>query len=333
MDEVKLLIDQIRNRNFSPVYLFTGEESYYIDRLSQFLEKEVLTEAEKDFNQTVLYGRDVDVSQIISHCKRFPMMSEYQLVIVKEAQELAKTIDALSAYTDQPQPSTILVLCYKYKKLDKRKKLYKSINKTGVVFESKKLYENQVPDWIRSVLASKKYTIEIKAAQMLVEFLGNDLGRIHQELEKLQIVIPSEQQITPELIEQHIGISKDFNNFELRKAIGEGDVVKAHRIIHYFSQNPKQNPLVMSLSLIFSFFTQLMQYHGLQDHSPKHVAQVLGINPYFVTEYKAAAHRYPMKRISQIIATVRNFDLKSKGVGANNLPQSDLLRQLLVEIM
>lgn len=333
MDEVKLLIDQIRNRKFAPVYLFTGEESYYIDRLTQLLEKDVLSESEKDFNQTVLYGRDVDVSQVISHCKRFPMMSEYQLVIVKEAQELSRTIEGLTAYTDQPQSSTILVLCYKYKKVDKRKKLFKSIKANGVVFESKKIYENQVPDWIRRVLASKKYTIEIKAAQMLVEFLGNDLGRISQELEKLQLVIPSSQQITPELVEQHIGISKDFNNFELRKAIGEGDVAKAHHIIHYFSQNPKQNPVVMTLSLVFNFFAQLMQYHGLQDHSPKHVAQVLGINPYFVKEYKAAAQRYPMRRVSGIISTIRKFDLKSKGVGANNLPQKDLLKQLLVEIM
>lgn len=310
-----------------------GEEPYYIDKISEFIEANVLTEEERGFNQMVLYGRDVTVEDIVANAKRYPMMAEYQVIIVKEAQDLSRTIEKLVDYARQPQPSTILVLNYKYKTIDKRKTLYKTIQKMGMVYESKKLYENQVGEWIRRVLSSKDYTISPKAAQMLVEFLGTDLSKINNELEKLQIILPKGTQITPEHIEENIGISKDYNNFELRKAIGERNVVKAHQIINYFSENPKDNPMIMTVSLLFNFFSQLLQFHGLNDKSPRNISETLKINPFFVNEYILAAKNYPMKHVSGIVATLREFDVKSKGVGANALPQSDLLKEMLVRIM
>ncbi|MBT8323051.1 MAG: DNA polymerase III subunit delta, partial [Eudoraea sp.] len=289
---------------------------------------------EKGFNQIVLYGKEVSIEDILTQAKRYPMMSERQVVIIKEAQQLSRSIEQLVNYVENPQPSTVLVICYKYKKLDKRKKLYKSLlSANAVLFESKKLYENQVTEWIRKILKGQGYTISHKAAVLLVEFLGTDLSRINNELEKLKLVLPKNTQITPEHIEQHIGISKDYNNFELKKAIGEKDVKKATQIINYFIRNPKDNPFVVTVTLLNTFFSQLLQYHGLKDHSPKNVANALRINPYFVGEFQTAARNYPMKRASQIIAILRELDLKGKGVGASNLPHSELLKELLAKIL
>lgn len=333
MDKVKQIVTDIKKGDIKPIYFLMGEEPYYIDAIADFIEKNVLREEEKGFNQVVLYGRDVSVEDIVSNAKRYPMMADKQVVLVKEAQDLSRTIDKLEAYTLNPQQSTILVICYKFKKLDKRKKLYKAIDKNGVIFESKKLYENQVADWIKRVLAGKKYTVNPKSAQMLIEFLGTDLGKINNELEKLQLVLPIGSEITPTHIEQNIGISKDYNNFELRKAIGEKDILKSNRIINYFSQNPKDNPTVVTISLLYSFFSQLLQYHSLNDKSQANVARVLKVNPFFVKDYQTAGKYYPMKKVSQVIALLRDADLKSKGVGATNLPQSDLLKELLFKIM
>ncbi len=310
-----------------------GEEPYYIDKISEFIEETVLTEEERGFNQMVLYGRDVAVEDIVSNAKRFPMMAERQVVIVKEAQDLSRTFDKLDDYAKNPQPSTVLVLCYKYKTVDKRKAVYKAINKTGVVFESKKLYDNQVPDWIKRVLSPKGYTITPKASQLLVEFLGTDLGKINNELEKLQIVLPKNTQITPEHIEENIGISKDYNNFELRKAIGAKDSVKAFKIVQYFADNPKDNPMVVTVALLFNFFSQLLQLHGMNDKNPRSVASALRVNPYFVNEYLDAARNFPMRKVSQVVALLREFDVKSKGVNSNAVPQGDLLKELLVKIL
>ena len=333
LDEVKQLVLDIKNGNLKPIYFLMGEEPYYIDKISDFIEDNVLSEEERGFNQVVLYGRDVSIEDIVSNAKRYPMMAEYQVVIVKEAQDLSRTIEKLVSYVQHPQPTTILVINYKYKTIDKRKTLYKALNKFGVIYESNKLYENQVADWIRRVLSNKKYTITPKAAQMLVEFLGTDLGKINNELEKLQIVLPEGSQITPEAIEENIGISKDFNNFELRKAIGQKDVIKAYQIVKYFSENPKDNPIVVTISLLFSFFSQLLHFHGLHDKSPRSVSSALKINPYFVNEYITAARNYPMKKASAIVATLREFDVKSKGVGSNAVSQGDLLKELLVKIL
>ncbi len=333
MDEVKELVSDIRKGHIKPVYFLMGEEPYYIDKLSEFIEDNILSEEEKGFNQMVLYGRDVSVEDIIGNAKRFPMMAEHQVVIVKEAQDLSRTIDKLEAYVANPQPTTILVINYKYKKIDKRKSLYKAIKKNGVVFESKKLYDNQVPDWIRRVLSGQSYSITPKAALMLAEFLGTDLSKINNELEKLKIVLPEGTEITPEHIEQNIGISKDYNNFELHKAIGDRDTKKAFKIIKYFGENPKDNPMVVTVSLLHSYFSKLLQLHGLNDKSSRNVASALKINPYFANEYIVAARNYPMKKVSAVIASLREFDVKSKGVGANSIPQSDLLKELMVRIM
>ena len=332
MNEVNHIVNDIKNKNYKPIYFLMGEESYYIDKISEYIENNVLDEAEKGFNQVVMYGRDVSIDEIVSSAKRFPMMAEHQVIIVKEAQDLSRSIDKIEAYAQNPQPTTILVFNYKYKKLDKRKKAYKAIAKNGVIFESKKLYENQVADWIGKVLGGKKFTIEPKAAQMLVEFLGTDLSKISNELNKLTSVLPAQTIINPTHIEENIGISKDFNNFELRKAVGQRDVVKANRIINYFAQNPKNNPIVMTISLLNSFFTQLLMYHGLQDKSKASVARNLGVNPYFVDDYVSAARNYPMRKVSQIIALLRNADVKSKGVGANQ-SQADILKELLFKIL
>lgn len=333
MDEVKTLVNDIKNRNLKPIYFLMGEEPYYIDRISEYIEKNVLTEDEKGFNQMVLYGRDVSIEDIVGNAKRYPMMSDYQVVIVKEAQDLSRTIEKLADYAINPQPSTILVINYKYKTIDKRKTLYKSLHKAGVVFESKKLYENQVSDWIRRTLQSQDYSIVPKAAQMLVEFLGNDLSKISNELDKLKIILPKGTQITPEHVEVNIGISKDYNNFELRKAVGERDTFKAFQIINYFAENPRDNPMVVTVSLLFSFFSQLLHFHGLHDKSPRNVASSLKINPYFVNEYILAAKNFPMKKVSAVVSTLREFDVKSKGVGANAVPQGDLLKEMLVKIL
>lgn len=333
MDEVKQLISDIRKGAVKPIYFLMGDEPYYIDSIAGFIEEQVLKEEEKGFNQLILYGRDVTVEEIMGYAKRYPMMAERQVIIVREAQELHRTIENLASYAENPQPSTVLVCAYKYKTIDKRKKLYKAVLKSGVVYESKKLYENQVIDWIRRVTDGKNYSISYKAAQMLVEFLGTDLSKINQELTKLQLVLPPGSEFTPEAIEKHIGISKDYNNFELRKAIAERNVLKACQIIQYFAQNPKDNPLVVTLALLYQFFSQLLRYHGLSDTSPKHAASALGVNPYFIGEYQAAAKQYPMKKVSGIIAQLRDADVKSKGVGAYSLPQGELLKELLVKIM
>ncbi len=330
LEKVSHIINTIKQGKTAPIYFLYGEEPYYIDALSSYIEQHVLTEEEKGFNQTVLYGRDVTINDIISVAKRYPMMAERQVVLVKEAQDLARSIDNLLPYAEKPQPTTVLVFCYKYKKLDKRKKLFKVLAANGVLFESKKLYENQIPDWIRRVLSSKGYTITPKASQMLVEFLGTDLGKINNELEKLQLVSKPGAQFTPELIEENIGISKDFNNFELQNAIGSKDIVKAFKIVQHFGQNPKNHPLIMTVALLFSFFSKVLKYHALPNKAE--APRALGVSPYFIKDYELAARNYPMKKASAIIASIRRIDLKSKGVGSSNLSQSDLLKELLDSI-
>ncbi|WP_374504765.1 DNA polymerase III subunit delta [Flavobacterium sp.] len=331
MDEVVKIVNDIKAGNIKPIYFLMGEEPYYIDKLSDFIEQNVLSEEEKGFNQTVLYGRDVTIDDIVSTAKRYPMMAERQVVIVKEAQELSRTIDKIESYLENPMESTVLVFCYKYKTLDKRKKATKLLAQKGIVYESKKLYENQVGDWIKRVLAGKKYSIEPKAAAMLVEFLGTDLSKINNELEKLQIILPAGSTINPQHIEENIGFSKDFNNFELLKALGSRNQAKAFHIAHYFSENPKANPLVVTTGIVFGFFVKVLKYHGLKDKNPKNVAVALGISTYFLNDYDVALKNYPMKKVSQIITSLRKIDVKSKGVGAN-LSQADLLKEMLYTI-
>lgn len=332
MDEVIKIVNDIKAGNIKPIYFLMGEEPYYIDKLAEYIEKNILSEEEKGFNQTVLYGRDVSVDDVVSAAKRYPMMADRQVIIVKEAQDLSRTIDKLEAYATNPMDTTVLVFCYKYKTLDKRKKVTKLLGQKGLVYESKKLYENQVGDWIKRVLSGKGYAIEPKANAMLVEFLGTDLSKINNELEKLQIILPKGTTISPTHIEENIGFSKDYNVFELRKAIGERNQIKAYKIAENFAHNPKDYPIVMTTGLIFGFFIQLLKYHGLKDKNPKNVATAIGVNPYFLKEYDVAIKNFPMKKVSQVVSALRDIDLKSKGVGANALPQSDLLKEMLYKI-
>ena len=333
MNRITQIVEDIKSKNTKPIYFLMGEESYYIDKISDYIEHHILAEEEKGFNQMILYGRDVSIEDIVANAKRFPMMAEKQVVIVKEAQDLSRTIDKLTSYAENPQPTTVLVICYKYKTIDKRKKLAKTVAEVGCLFESKRLYDNQVSDWIGSTLRDKGFQIEPKAAHMLVEFLGTNLSKIDNELDKLAVILEPGSVITASHIEKNIGISKDFNNFELRKAIGDKELVKANQIIQYFAENPKSNPLVMTISLLNSFFTQLLLYHGLKDKGKINVAKMLRINPYFVNEYQRAARNYPMRKVAQVIAKLREADLKSKGVGASNLPPGDILKELLFKIM
>jgi DNA polymerase-3 subunit delta len=332
MDEVVKIINDIKAGNIKPIYFLMGDEPYYIDKLTEYIEQNILQEHERDFNQTILYGRDVTIEDVVGNAKRFPMMADKQVVVVREAQELSRTIDKIESYVENPQPTTVLVFAYKYKTLDKRKKVTKLLDKHGVVFESKKMYDNQVGTWISRVLQGKGYSIEPKANAMLVEFLGNDLSRISNELNKLQIILPKGHTINPKDIEENIGFSKDFNVFELQNALGSRNQLKAYQIAQYFADNPKDNPMVVTTSLVFSFFIKLLKYHGLKDKNPKNVAAVLGVSPYFLKDYDVALKNYPMKKVSSIVATLRDIDVKSKGVGANSLPNHDLLKEMLVKI-
>ena len=332
MDEIVKIINDIKAGNIKPIYFLMGEEPYYIDKLSEYIEKNILTDDEKGFNQTVLYGRDVTIDDVVGAAKRYPMMAEKQVIIVKEAQDLSRTIEQIEKYAENPMPSTVLVFCYKYKTLDKRKKAVKLITKNGLVFESKKLYENQVGQWITRVLSGKGYQIEPKSNAMLVEFLGTDLSKINNELEKLQIILPKGSTFTAKHIEENIGFSKDFNVFELRKSLGERNQLKSYQIVQYFAENPKENNIVMVVGLIFSFYIQVLKYHGLKDRNPANVAKVLGVNPFFLKDYDVALKNYPMKKVSQIVNSLRDIDVKSKGVGVNALPLNDLYKEMLIKI-
>lgn len=332
MNEINAIVADIKQGNAKPIYFLMGDEPYYIDWLSDFIEDNVLDETEKGFNLQVMYGRDVTIDDIVMAAKRFPMMAEKQVLIVKEAQDLSRSIDKLLSYAENCQPTTVLVINYKYKKLDKRKKLHKAIAKTGVIFESKKLYENDVATWITRVLKGKNYKIEPKASQMLVEFLGTDLSKIANELKKLMLILPNNSIISDHDIEENIGISKDFNNFELLKAIGNKDVVKANRIINYFISNPKNNPTVMTVSLLNNFFTKLLLFHGLQNKSKDAVSKSLGVGFYFVDDYFLAARNYNMRKVANVISILREADVKSKGVAANQT-QGDILKELIFRIL
>jgi len=332
MNTTNQLITDIKGGKIAPIYFLMGEEAYYIDVISDYIESYVLQEEEKGFNQMVLYGKEVSIQDIVSNSKRYPMMAERQVIIVKEAQNLTKTIEQLVEYAKKPQPTTVLVFNYKYKTLDKRKTLYKALSKTAVVFESKKIYEDKIPNWIQSFLKSKQISITPKAALMLTEFLGTDLSKIANELNKLEIVVGAKKEITPELIEENIGISKDFNNFELQKALGNLDHKKAYQIVYYFAQNPKQHPFVLTISILYMYFSKLMTLHTVRDRNPSTIAKALGVNPYFVNDYVAVSRNFPMKRISGVLETLRTYDTKSKGVGANLSPK-DLYNELVYNIL
>ena len=326
------ILSELKSKKYQAVYFLAGEETFYIDLISNYIEKNILDESEKSFNQTILYGRDVEVSTLISAAKQFPMMAENTVIIVKEAQDLKK-IEEVKSYVEQPLNSTILVFCYRGKKLDKRKGLYKSLQKQSVYFESNKLYENKIPEWIKGYLSSKNYSIGTKASALLTEFLGNDLSKISGELDKLCIILKEGATIDEAIIEENIGISKDYNNFELQNAIMYKDVMKANRIAKYFEANPKNNPMVVTLSVLYNLFSKLLILHGLKASNPQAVARSLGVNPYFVKDYQKAAQFYKLKKSVQVLSLLREADVKSKGYNNPSTSDAGLLKELLYKIL
>jgi DNA polymerase III subunit delta len=327
------IISDLKKRIFKPVYFLAGDEPYYIDLIINYIEDKILPESEKAFNQIIVYGEDTNIASIIDTARRFPMMSTHQVVIVKEAQTLKK-IDDLALYLEKSLSSTILVFSYKYKTLDKRTKLYKALESHGVYFESLKLRDYQIPAWIERYLMTKGVKCDPNASAMLNEYLGADLHKIVNELEKLIITIPAAKPIiTTSLIEKNIGISKDYNNFELQKAIGVKNILKANMIVQYFADNPKDNPLTLSISSIFGLFSKLLTYHYLTDKSKNNVAAVLKINPYFVKDYETSAAKYNVSKTVQVIGLLRIFDMKSKGFGDPGTDPGDLLKELVYKIL
>ena len=328
----KQLISELKNKKFAPVYLLTGEENYFIDLLSNFFEHQIIDEAYRDFDQTVVYGRDVEMSAVIDMAQRFPMMSPVQLILVKEAQDIAKDWERVAAYLEHPQPTTILVFCYRHKKLDKRSKAYKAINSKGVVYERAKLYDSQVPGWIAGVVKERGFGITEKAAVLLAETLGNDLSKIYNELSKVFILIPQGGIINEDAIEQNIGISKDYNVFELQNAIGRRDVVQCNRIVNHFAANPKDNPIQMILPTLYNYFIKIMLYHQLQDKAD--APRALGVNPYFVKDYEVASRNYSLGKLASCIGYLYDTDLRSKGVrNSGSVTDGELLKELVFKII
>jgi DNA polymerase III subunit delta len=327
------IISDLKQKKYAPVYFLMGDEPYYIDLISDYIATNTLQDSEKAFNQSILYGKDVDIATITDSARRFPMMSQHQVIIVREAQSI-REIDNLIYYVTNPQKSTILVINYKNKKLDKRKKLYKEIEKNGVLFESSRLYEDKIPDWISKHLKEKGCSIEPTGALLLTELLGSDLGKIAMELKKLMITLPEGNKlITVAHIEENIGISKDFNNIELQKALVKQDALKAFRIIDYFSHNEKNNPMILTIASLYFFFNKIFLYHHQKDKSKQSVAEKLKINPFFVADYQQASRVFPAEKTIQIISWLREYDLKSKGVNNLSATTGDLLKELIYKIL
>jgi len=327
------IISDLKKRIFKPVYFLAGEEPYYIDLITEYIQEKVLPEDEKAFNQIILYGEDTNIASIIDTARRFPMMSSHQVLIIKEAQALKK-LEELIIYLEKPLLSTILVFSYKYKTIDKRTKLHKILESYGVYFESPRIRDYLIPAWIERYLMTKGIKADPTASAMLTEYLGADLHKIVNELDKLIITLPpGEPQITTTLIEKNIGISKDYNIFELQKAIGERNILKANMIIHYFADNPKDNPITFSIASLFGFFSKLLTFHYLTDKSKNNVASVLKINPYFVKEYENSASKYNVAKTVQIISLLRTYDMKSKGYGDPGTEPGDLLKELVFRIL
>jgi len=327
------IISDLKKRIFKPVYFLAGEEPYYIDLITEYIQEKVLPESEKAFNQIILYGDDTNIAAIIDTARRFPMMASHQVLIIKEAQSLKKLED-LIIYLEKPLLSTILVFSYKYNTIDKRTKLYKTLETHGVYFESPRVRDYLIPAWIERYLMVKGIKTDLSASAMLTEYLGTDLHKIVNELDKLIITLPAGKPfITTALIEKNIGISKDYNNFELQKAIGEKNILKANMIVHYFADNPKDNPITLTIASLFGFFSKLLTFHYLTDKSKNNVAAVLKVNPFFVREYENSALKYNVPKTMQIISLLRTYDMKSKGFGDGGTEPGDLLKELIFRIL
>mgnify|MGYP006272654515 FL=1 len=332
MDYNQIMSD-LKKGNYQPIYFLYGEEPFFIDKITGYIIDNVLKEEEKAFNQSILYGKDVNISDLITLARRFPMMAGHQVVVVKEAQEI-KNLENLELYVKNPLKSTILVINYKYKKLDKRTRLAKLLPQQGVFFESKKPYDNQVPDWIINQLKAKGYEIDFKASALLNEYLGNDLTKINHELDKLIITLPAgSNKITPAHIEKNIGISKDYNNFELLNALAEKDKKKAYQIIDYFGKNQKNHPFVLTIFTLYNFFSKTLAMHSIKDHSTQNLAKELNVKPFATKNFLTAYKKYPTKKLMFIIHALREYDVRSKGLNNPSTGPDELLKELIYIIL
>jgi DNA polymerase-3 subunit delta len=335
------LIKALKNGQLAAVYLLHGEEPFFIDRIASAIESAALSPSEKVFNLHILYGRETDLPTLISIARQYPMMGTRQVVILREAQEMKNLIkeeegqgkNPLLEYVLSPQPSTILVLCHKYKTADSRTRLVKAIAQNGIVFRSDKIYENKLPEWISQYAAGNGVTIDRPACELLAEHLGNDLARIANEMDKLLLNAGPDRTITVDLIERYVGISKEYNVFELQKALARKDAGKAYRIVNYFAANEKNNPMAMVLSMLYNYFVKVMKCHQSPVRDTSTLAARLGINPYFVKEYLTAAAHYPPSQLANIFQSLAEYDLRSKGVGNESAEEGDLLKELTYKIL
>jgi DNA polymerase III subunit delta len=328
---IEKVIAEWKKGKFNNVYWLEGEEVYYIDKLVNFAEDELLTEAEKGFNLSVFYGKDSDWAQVVNACRRYPMFSEKQVVIVKEAQQL-KDIDKLESYVDNPLPSTILVIAYKDKKIDGRTKFAKTVKEKGQLLSFKKLYENQLPDWANNMIIAKSYTIKSKALMLLVEHVGNDLNRLENEIDKLIINLKDRKDITEDDIEKYIGISKEYNVFELQNALATKNMSKAIQIIQYFESNPKSAPIQLLLPTLYGFFSKVFMIFGLQTTDEKAVATAIGVHPFLLKDYSKAAQLYQYFGVEKTLLLLNHYNLKSIGIH-NSAPDAGLMKELVFKII
>jgi DNA polymerase-3 subunit delta len=328
------ILSDIRAKRFSPVYFLHGEEPFFIDQISDAVEQYALPEEEKGFNQTILYGKEVDHLTLLDYLRRYPMMSERQVVILREAQEM-KSLTELTSYMENPMPSTVFVVCHKHKKVDSRTKFGKSLSgKQIVLFESKKLYDNQIPEWISSLCKSKKISIEPAAAALMAEYLGADLSRIANELEKLTINLAADAVITVAAVQDNIGISKEYNVFELQKALAMRDVAKIARIREHFASNPKKNPLIVTIASLFAYFSKIYMLHSLKGKPDAEILKALDLrSEWFLKEYRAALPNYSQAQVIQILSLLKTFDLRSKGVENDSAGEAELMKELFWRMM
>lgn len=336
MKELDSILKSIKNKAFLPVYFLHGEEPYYIDVAVKSFENDVLEEDEKTFGQTVAYGKDTNIAEIISLAQQFPMFGNYNLIIVKEAQDLKFGEDEakiLETYIENPVPTTILVFAHKHKKIDSRKKFTKLLQKNSQIFLSEPVKEWNLAKWIAEECTALGIKTAPNISHLLAEYLGNDLSRIANELSKLKMILKEGEILDEKLVEMHIGISKDFNVFELQKALGQKNAEKAMKIAYYIGKNPKSNPFVMMIGNLYNFFSNIIIYHTMHGQSQQSIAAELGINPFFVKDYAEAARFYPLKHATRIISILREIDLKSKGLGANQTDDGELLKEMVYKIL
>ena len=348
MKTYEQIITDLKNKVYHPIYFLTGAEPFYIDKICDYIEENVLDDMEKEFNQSVFYGIETSLDTIISAAKRYPMMSSHQVIIVKEAQNIkdikklldfkkddkkANGLENIYHYFEQPLKSTILVFCFKYDSIDKRKAFVKLLDSKHILFESEEIREYKIAEWIENFIKSEGLTITPHAAQLLSDYLGNDLAKISNEVSKLKLNMPKGGEITIDNIEENIGISKEFNIFELHAAIGSKNVIKATRIVNYFASSPKENPFPLTIQLIYKYFSQVLMMYSLAQKSPNEKAAALGIKPFFLRDFETAARNYPLKKLYRIFGYIREYDLKSKGVDNASVDHGDLLKELVFKIM